>query len=241
MKLISITADIILESNVLLLSTGLLVSLFWRLHCSHCQSMEERYRVNSEHFSRTKLCIVVCLFTVMLSPVVACLPLLVIFWMFGGETFPYDTSGIPLILSWVSINTLAAFLIPSLVLGRATHQQGSLIERHAPLQGDSDDYDAYDNFDETDGPTFLPHPPVSSYHDISGGFLSEEKKAVITFTPTVSWKNTIETSEKLRRLVRWVISVPVESLQPSMVTEMLAIAAISIGVHLDGMGGWSQE
>jgi hypothetical protein len=181
-----------------------------------------------------------CLLTVMLSPAAACLPSLVIFWLFGGEALSYDI-GMPLILSWASINTLAAFVVPSFVLGREIYLQGNYIKGDASLQEGSEDYDTYESFDETDGPTFLPQQPVPTYYNVPGGFLSEEMKAVIAFTPAVSWKNTIEPSEELHELVRWAVSIPAESLKSSMAVEMLTIAAISIGIPLDGMDGWNQE
>lgn len=154
----------------------------------------------------------------MLSPVVACFPLLAIFWFFGNETFLHDTSGMPLVLSWVSVNTLVAFLIPFFALERETRQQGDSIKRYASLQEGTS---AYDNSRE--------------------GFFGEETKAAVTFNPTVSWKNTIESSEALYGLVRWAVSVPAESLQPSIAAEMLTIAAISIGAHLEGIDHWNEE
>lgn len=199
--------------------------------------MKERCRADNE-LLRVELCIIACLFTVMLSPAVACLPLLTIFWMLGGEALSYETPGIPLILSWVMINTLAVFLIPSFVLGRDAYQRHNSIENYTPPQEDSE---GYENFDETDGPTFLPQRPVSASYSIPQGFLHEEIKAAITFTSAVSWKNAIEPSETLHELVRWAVSVPEESLQPSIAVETLTTAATSIGVRVDGMDDWSQE
>lgn len=182
-----------------------------------------------------------CLFAVMLSPAIACLPLLVIFYLFGDETFSYYTPGMPLILSWASINILAAFLVPSFVLGREMYQQGKPIKRDTPPQENGADYDTHKNFDETDGPTFLPQQPAFPYYHISAGLFSEEMKAAVTLIPTISWENTIEPSEALRELVRWAASAPTESLQPPVAAEMLTIAAISIGVQLDGVNDWNQE
>lgn len=241
MLIISITADIIFESNALLLSTSFLLSFFWRLHHPRFQSVKARHQSNNELSSRAELWIVGCLFTVTLSPAIACLPLLVIFWFFGGETFSYEMPGIPLIFSWISINTLAAFLVPSFVLGREIYRQDNYIKRHAPLQGGNDGYNTYENFGETDGPTLLPQQPSSTYHNIPGGFLSEEMKASTTITPTVSWKNTIEPSEVWRELLRWAVFAPPESLQPHIAAEIFTLAATSIGVRLDGMDDWNHE
>ena len=177
----------------------------------------------------------------MLSPAVASLPLLVVFCFFGSEVFSYDTPGIPLTLSWVLINILATFVVPSLLLGREIPQQGDSIKRSVPPQEGSEGYNTYKNSDETDFPTFLPQQSVPACYDISRGSLGEEIKAAVIFTPAVSWKNTSEPSETLRGLVRWAVSVPAESLQPPLAAEMLTIAAISIGVRLDGMDDWDQE
>ncbi|KAF9651977.1 hypothetical protein BDM02DRAFT_323575 [Thelephora ganbajun] len=71
------SSDILTESNALLLSTGILISLFWRLHSLRCQSAKERRRTSSELSPCAKLCIVGSFFTILLSPTVACLLLLV--------------------------------------------------------------------------------------------------------------------------------------------------------------------
>jgi len=109
------------------------------------------------------------------------------------------------------------------------------------LHGGVEDRYTYENFDETDGPTFLPQQPVSGHYDIFGGSLSEEMKATSTYTPGVSWEGAIEPQKAMRELVRLAVSVPGESLQPSAAVELLAMAAISIGVCLDGMGDWNRD
>jgi len=194
----------------------------------------------SNELSRFRSCMVRCLATVMLSPTVACFPLLAICWFGGCETFLYDTPGIPLILSWISISILAV-LFPFLALRRKVCEQDYSTEEYALLHERTKGYDTYEKVDETDGPTFLPQQPVPAYYDIFGGSIDEEVKAACAFTPKVSWEDTIETSGAFRELVRWAISVPTESLRPSVAAELLAIAAISIGVCLDGMDDLNQD
>lgn len=177
----------------------------------------------------------------MVSPAVSCLPLLVIFWLLGGEKFSYGAPGMPLILCWVSVNTVAAFLVPSFILGREIYQQGNFVKGYVPPQEGGKDFNTYEKLDDTDGPMFLPQQPVSSYFNISEPFLGEGTKAAITYTPEVSWKNSIGPSEASLGLVRWAVSAPTESLQPSMVAELLTIGAINIGVPLDGMDDWDRE
>ena len=202
--------------------------------------MKHDYQTSNELSSRFKSYMVRCLSTVMLSPTVACFPLLAICWFGGREAFLHDTPGIPLILSWVSINILAV-LLPSLAPRRKACEQDYSAEKYALLHERTEHYDTYEKFDETNGPTFLPQQPIPAYHDIFGGPINEEVKAACTFTPKISWEDTIETSGAFRELVRWAISVPTESLRPSVAAELLAIAAISIGVCLDGMDDWDQE
>lgn len=109
------------------------------------------------------------------------------------------------------------------------------------LQEGDEDCDTCEKFDETDGPTFLPQQSLLSYHDIFGGSLNENTKATLTFIPDVSWGSVVEPPEALRELVHWAISVPGESLPPSVAPELLAMAAISIGVCPDGMKSWNQD
>ena len=175
----------------------------------------------------------------MFSPTIACLPWLVVFRLRGHEAFSYDTPGLPLIISWVLINTLAALLVPSLALRRVIREGCGSTERYALSYKRAEGCES--DLDETDGPTFLPQQPFAAYYDIVGEYPNEGANIASTFTPRVSWEKTIETPEALDELVRWGISAPSESLRPSVTAELLAIAAISIGVRLDGMGEWDYE
>ena len=234
--LTSAIADTLVESNALLLSTGFLISLLWRINSLQCQSTEEQNRARNDLPSRVKQCIVGNLFATLISPTLACLPLLTIHWSPGHRTF---TSGVPLILSWVAVNAMAAF--PAYLGQRQeTHQRDSF-EGYTSLREESGDYDAHENFDETDGPTFLPQQLAPAYYDLYEGHLNQDTKAACTFTPNVSWENAVGPPEVLHELVRWGISIPEESLSPSVASELLAMAAISIGVCLDGMESWNQE
>lgn len=237
--LTSIKADMLIESNALLLSTGALISLFWRLHSSHHQSVQEQNQASKELSSRAKLCVVGSFFTVLLSPAVACLPLLVISWFMRRGTILPHAPEVPLILSWVLVNTMATLPIAYLLWRRKIHQQNNSSEGYTLLQEGIEDFDTYENFDETDGPTFLAQHPAPVYYGIFGGPLSEEAKAAFTFAQDVSWKTG--PPEALRELVHWATSVPGESLPPSVASELLVMAAISIGVCPDGMGGWTKE
>lgn len=170
---------------------------------------------------------------------IACLPLLAISWFPGsGDLFP-STSGIPLALSWTSVNALATLL--SSFRNRARHGWSDPAEGCAFPHEEGKNYGTHEGFDETDGPSFLPQQPVFPYCDVFGRHLSEELKAALTFTPGVSWENTIEPQEVMRELILWAISVPAESLQPSVAAEVLALAALSIGVCLDRMEDGNQE
>jgi len=71
--------------------------------------------------------------------------------------------------------------------------------------------------------------------------LNKNTEAAFTLTPNVSWESAVEPPEALRELARWAISVPVDSLLPSTAPELLVMAAISIGVCLDGMKSWNQD
>ena len=235
--LTSFIADMLIESNALLLSTGFLVSLLWRIHSSQCQTIEEKNRTRNELSSRGKQWIVRGFCAILISPVLACLPLLTIHWSPRHETF---ASGVPLILSWVVVNTVAAFPILYPGQRRESHEQHNSFEGYALREG-SVDYDAYENFDETDGPTFLPQHLAPAYYDLYEGHLDQDTKAACTFTTDVSWENVVEPPEALHGLVRWAISIPKESLHPSVTSELLAMAAVSIGVCLDGMENWDQE
>jgi hypothetical protein len=227
-----VIADMLVESNALLLSTGFLITLLWRINSSQCQPTEEQNRARNELPSRVKQYIVGGFCATSISPALACLPLLT-----AHGTF---TSGVPLILSWVAVNTMAALPIVYLGQRRETYEQYDSFEGYALLQEGAEDYGSYEYFDETDGPTFLPQQLAPAYYDIFEGHLNQDTKAACTFTPNVSWENAVELPEALRELVRWAISVPEESLPPSVASELLAIAAISIGVCLDGMGNWDQ-
>ncbi|KAF9785815.1 hypothetical protein BJ322DRAFT_1107705 [Thelephora terrestris] len=234
------SSRIILESNALLVSTGGLISLFWRLHVPHGQSAKESYRTTNELSSCFKSCMVGSLSAVMLSPTLACFPLLTICCFLGREAFANGTSGILLILCWVLINTLAV-LFPSFTPRRRICERGYSTGPYPSSHEQTGNHDTYEKFDETDGPTFLPQQPFSACYDIFGGSLNEELKVASTFTPKTSWEETIETSGAFCELVRWAISVPTESLRPSVAAELLAIAAVSIGVCIDGMDDQNQD
>lgn len=227
----------LIESNALLLSTGILISLLWRINSSQYQHTEEQNRVRNELSSCAKQWIVGSFCVTLISPALACLPLLAVRLSPGHETV---TSGVPLILSWVAVTTTAA--LPILYLGqiRETHEHDSF-EGYALLRGGSEDYDVYEEFDETDDPTFLPQHLAPAYHDLYEENLDQDTKAACTFTPNVSWENAVEPSEALHELIRWASSIPEESLPPSVAPELLAMAAVSIEVCLDGMGSWNQE
>jgi len=237
--LTSIQADMLIESNAILLSTGVLISLLWHLHSSHYQSAKEKNQASNELSSRAKLCVVGSFCTVLLSPTVACLPLLVICWFMRSGTILPHIPEVPLILSWVSVNMMVTLPIVYLLYRRKVREQNNPSEGYTLLQEGIEDRDTYENLDETDGPTFLAQYPAPAYHSIFGGPLSEDAKAGFTFAPDVSWK--IEPPEALGELVHWATSVPGESLPPSVASELLAMAAISIGVTLDGMGSWTKE
>lgn len=229
------STDIILESNALLLSTGGFVSLFCRLHV--LRSVREHCRARNELSSRVRSCMVGCFLTVMLSPSLACLPLLAIRWFWECGVTLHDAPGVPLILSWIWINALAALLIPSLIARPGIYERGDPTESCAFLHKEAGDYDAYENVGEANSPQH----PISAYYNTLGGPLSDELGAAYTVTPRVSWENTIETPDALRELVCWAVSVPAETLQPSVTAELLAMAAISIGVSLDGMDDLTQD
>lgn len=203
--------------------------------------MRERYGATNELSAHIESGMVGCFFTTMLSPTVACLPLLVIFLSFGSDIIRYDTPGVPLVVSWFMTNILATVVVPSFVLRRKFLEQGCSTRGRVLLHEGIEDRDSYENFDETDGPTFLPQQPILVYCDISGRTPSEGLKAALASMPEASWENTIETPEAFGKLVRWAITAPEESLEPSVVAEVLAIAAISIGVCLDGMDDWNEE
>lgn len=228
----------LIESNALLLSTGFLTSLLWRIYSSQRQPTGEKNRARNELSSRVKQYIVGGFCATLISPVLACLPFLMIYRSPGNGTF---TSGVPLIFSWIAVNMITAF--PALYLGkrREIHEQHNSLEGYPLLREGSEDHDAYENSDETDGPTFLPQQLAPAYYDLYEGHLNQDTKEACTFTPNVSWENAVEPPEALRELVRWVVSIPEESLPPSVASELLAMAAISIGVCLDGIGSWSQE
>ena len=219
------TADMLIESNTLLLLAGFLVSLFRRIHPPQCQSAVEQHRPGNRLSSDAKRCITGSFCIVLLSPALACLPFLAVYWLQRRGTLSYFTSGVPLILSWVVVVTMAALPLPYLLWRRE----------------EIEDYDALENSDETDGPTFLPQHLAPSYPDLFEGNLSQEIKATWTPVPNVSWWDAVEPPEALRGLVRWAISTPEESLPPFVASELLALAAISIGVHAGGMENWNQE
>ena len=238
--LTSIIADMLIESNTLLLSTGFLVSLLWRIHSSRSQSAEGQNRTRGELSSRAKLFFVGSFCTIILSPALACLPMLTIHWFPRRETFSPDTFGIPLILSWVAVNTMAAIPIPYLCQRRETHGQTNSFDGYGLLREGIKDLHTCETFDETDGPTFLPQQPTPAYYDPFEVHSNKETKTACIFTPNVSWENAVELPEALRELIRWVVSDPGEPLSPSAASELLAIAAISIGVCLDGIGNWNE-
>jgi len=196
--------------------------------------MRERYGAINETFARAESSMVGCLFTIMLSPTVACLSLILIFLSFGSDTIPHDIPGVPLVVSWLTINILATIVVPSFVLRRKYLEQGCSTRGRVSLHEGT-------NPDETDGPTFLPQQSIPACYDIFGRSPSEGLKAEMALTPEASWENAIETPEAFGKMVRWANTAPAESLEPSVVAEVLAIAAISIGVCLDGMDDWNQE
>ena len=175
------------------------------------------------------------------SPALACLPVLTIHWLLRRETILSVTPGIPLILSWVAINMMAAIPIPYLSRRPETHEQINPFEGYRLLRERIEDCHTYETFDETDGPTFLPQQLTPAYYDLFEGHPNKETREACTFTPNASWENAVELPEALREFVSWMISDPWESLSPSAASELLAIAAISIGVSLDGMGNWNEE
>jgi len=124
---------------------------------------------------------------------------------------------------------------------RKSLEQNNSGEEYALEREGYEDYYPRWGFDETDGPTFLPQQHPLSYYDIYGGTWNENTKAALTLTPDLSWGNVVEPPEALRELVRWAISVPGESITPSVALELLATAAISIGVCPDGMKSWNQD
>ena len=233
-----VVADMLIESNALLLSTGFLTSLLWRTYSSQQQPTEEQNRARNEPSSHVKQYIVGSFYATLISPVLACLPFLMIHRSPANGTF---TTGVPLIFSWVAVNMITAF--PALYLGkrREIHEQYNSSQGYPLLREGNEDYDAYEKFDETDGPTFLPQQLAPAYYDLYEGHLNQDTKEACTFTPNVSWENAVEPPEALRELVRWVVSIPEESLPPSVASELLAMAAVSIGVCLDGMGSWNEE
>ena len=233
-------ADMLIWSNALLLSTGFIVSLTWRSYSIHHRWEKELDRAGDKLSSCAKLSIMGGFFIVLLSPSIACLPVLAVRWFDGPGTFS-SQSGMPLTSCWVLVNIMGFIPISSMTQKRETRAQNNSSERHALLQERIEDCDTYENFDETDGPTFLPQRPPHLYYDLFGGSLDKETKAASTFSPDVSWKYAIEPSEALRELVHRAISVPGEPLPPSMAPEVVAMAAISIGVCPDGMGGWNPE
>ena len=236
--LTSIIADMLIWSNALLLSTGLIVSFTWRSYSVHYRREKERNGAGDELSSCAKLYFIGNFFTILLSPAIACLPVLVVRWFDGPGTLS-SQSGMPLTSCWVLVNIMGVIPISSSMDQRREIQaQSNSSERYALLQ---EDYDSCDNFDETNGPTFLPQRPPHAYYDIFGGPLNKDIKAASTFTPDVSWKYAIEPPESLRELVHRVISVPGEPLPSSVAPEVLAMAAISVGVCPDGMGGWNPE
>lgn len=136
---------------------------------------------------------------------------------------------------------VAALLIVCLDWRRKTRKENNYFEGYASLREEIEDYNVYEDFDETDGPTFLPQQIAPAYYDLFGRHLNQETEATCTFAPNTSWEGAVELPEALRELVRRVISVPEESLPPSAALELLVMAAISIGVCLDGMGSLNQE
>ena len=177
----------------------------------------------------------------LLSPALACLYPLVMFRFYGSGAFPRITPGMPLILSWIWINIFAVLSIPYLGQRRQTHERTTSPEGYALLHEGIEDYDTHEEFDETDGPTFLPQRPFPVYHDIFGGPLSKEAEAASAPTPRVSWEGAVGPSETLRELVHWAVSAPGEFLPPYVAPEVLAVAANSIGVCPDGMESWDPE
>lgn len=133
---------------------------------------------------------------------------------------------------------MAVIPIIHLVHRRKIHEQRNSPGRHTLLQEGVEGYDTYENFDETGGPTFLPQRSSLAYYDIFGGPLNEDTKAASTFTSNISWGDAVEPPEALRELLLWAISVHGEPLPSSVASEVLTMAAISIGVcpDIDGTG-----
>lgn len=231
----------LVESNVLLLSTGFLITLARRVHPPQSQSVEEQPRYRNQLSFQAKRSIVGSFCVILLSPALACLPFLAIYWFPRQETLSRYTSGVPLILSWVVVVTMAALPLPYLLHRRETRQQNNHLRDYVLCREEIDDYDARESFDETDGPTFLPQQLAPSYSDLFEGNLSLETKAACTFAPNVSWWDVVEPPEAFHELVRWAVSTPEESLPPFIASELLAMAAISIGMRPDGMEDWDQE
>lgn len=236
-----VTADMLIESNALLLLTGLLISLFRRIHPPQCQSAEEQHRSRNQLSSRAKRYTVGSFCAVLLSPALACLPFLVVYWLQRRGTLPCITSAVPLILSWVVVVTMAALPLHYLLQRQESHQQNGHIGDYVLCPQEIEDYDAHENSDETDGPTFFPQHLATLYPDLFEGISSQETKAAWTYAPNVSWWDAVELPEVLRELVRWAISTPEGDLSPFVASELLALAAISIGVRHDGMENWNRE
>jgi len=238
--LTSVIADMLIWSNALLLSTGFIVSLTWRSYSIHHRREKEHNQVGGKLSSCTKLYIIGNFLTVLLSPAIACLPVLAVRWLDGSGTLS-SQSGMPLTSCWVFVNIMGVIPISSMTQRREIHAQNNPPERYGLLQEKVEDCDTYESFDGTDGPTFLPQRPPHLYCDLFGEPLDKEIKAASTLIPDVSWKYAIEPSEALREVVHQAISVPGEPLPPSAAPEVLAMAAISIGVHPNGIGGWDPE
>lgn len=233
--LTSIIADMLIWSNALLLSTGFIVSLAWRSYSIHYRWEKEHNRTGDQLSSCAKIIVIGNFFTVLLSPAVACLPVLAVHWFEGRRTLAH-ASGVPVTSCWVLVNIVGVIPISCLAGRREIRAQGNSSEGYTLLREGAEDCETDEDFDETYGPTFLPQRPSHLYYDIFDGPLNKEIKAASTLTPAVSWKYAIEPPEVLREVVHWAISAPGESLPPPVAPEVLAKAAVSIGVCPDGMG-----
>ena len=167
--LILVIADMLVESNVLLISTGFLISLARRVHPPQSQSAEEQHRYRNQLSLHAKRSIVGSFCVVLLSPALACLPFLAISWFPRQGTLPRYTSGVPLILSWVVVVTTAVLPLPYLLRRRETHEQNNHPRDYMLCREEIDGYDTRESFDETDGPTFLPQQLAPLYSDLFEG------------------------------------------------------------------------
>ena len=226
----------------MVLISGIYSFLLWPSHSFHYKWEEEQNGARNELSSCAKLITAGSFLAMLFSPALACLYPLAIFLIYGRSAFPRSAPDISLIVSWGCIIFFAFGSLVIVAPRRKTHEQRTpSSEGYTLLQERTEDGDTHEESDEADGPTFLPQQPFPAHHDIFGGPLSKETEATSVSTSCVSWEGAVGPSETLRELVHWAISAPGESLPPHVTPEVLATAAISIGVCPDGMESWDPE